>query len=444
MVQGDAKRKADLILSWLKLEPDLAFEYTSWDEPEVRARILHSLDPQSLKPQLLVDQLTGQLNPGSRGGLMGGRLWSLQTLILALGAYPKDALPEPIRQSTCKQLLRGYRDWGGSEVHSAADWLLRRWGYQQELEFVDQELASIRPLKNRGWFVTAQRHTFAELLHYSRFQMGSPTSEIGRRENEDLHFQPVTLSSFALATKEVTVGQFERFVQANPGIARMPAGANPAQPERPISGITWYEAVQYCRWLSELEGIPESQMCYPPLYKIKEGMMLPPDCLSRFGYRLPTEAEWEFATRIAAGNSFGQQSSSRSYGSSEELLKDYGWYRSNANGESRPVGGLFPDQLGLFDMYGNALEWCHDRLLPYPQQAQQDSGDVRQPQIVADKAEIVGAVDGVAVVDNHARVLRGGSADSPSAELRSAFRTGQPPSSRPKLAGFRIARTIMP
>ena len=117
--------------------------------------------------------------------------------------------------------------------------------------------------------------------------------------------------------------------------------------------MTWFAAAQYCRWLSEQEGIPEDQRCYPPIDEIKDGMGLPDGFLSRTGYRLPTEAEWEYACRAGAVTS-------RPYGGGDDLLDHYAWYDRNARGRAGRVGSLKPNDLGMFDMLGNAWEWCHD------------------------------------------------------------------------------------
>jgi formylglycine-generating enzyme required for sulfatase activity len=189
--------------------------------------------------------------------------------------------------------------------------------------------------------------------------------------------------------------------------------------------VTWHEAAAYCNWLSKEEGIPEDQWCYLPNHegKYATGMKLAPDYLKRTGYRLPTEAEWEHACRAGA-----HIARSRFFWETDKYLGSYAWYRDNAKDQISPVGKKMPNDLGLFDMYGNAWEWCQDRLLPYPQGTREKPAEDRE--------------DSTTVVETELRVMRGGGIDSRASELRSAFRKGHPPGERIPFAGFRVARTL--
>ena len=145
-------------------------------------------------------------------------------------------------------------------------------------------------------------------------------------------------------------------------------------------------------------------------------MRLPADYLARTGYRLPTEAEWEYACRAGAVTS-------RPYGSGDALLDRYARYDRNAHGRAGRVGSLKPNDLGMFDMLGNAWEWCHDALAPYPPGPAEDR---EQPGPVTAAQQ---------------RVLRGGGFFSAAPDLRSAHRIGFHPQVSFSQAGFRVART---
>src|SRR5262249_30276300 len=156
---------------------------------------------------------------------------------------------------------------------------------------------------------------------------------------------------FAVASTEVTVGQFLRYAPAFGWHCRFSPAA-----EGPLVNLTWYETAAYCNWLSRQEGLPEKEWCYLPNKDghYAEGMKLAPDYLRRTGYRLPTEAEWEYACRAGAATS-------RYYGQSEELLDRYAWSMANAGNRARPVGSLLPNDLGLFDLLGGAWEYTLTR-----------------------------------------------------------------------------------
>ena len=201
----------------------------------------------------------------------------------------------------------------------------------------------------RRWYVNTQGQTLVLIDGPVAFRMGSPEDEPDRYTSEIPHLRSIP-RRFAIATKEVTVEQYQGFLKQNPknkrlGIDRFSPGVT-----CPVNGLTWYEAVAFCNWLSEQEGIPEDQWCYEPnspgdyaaRMRIKAG------ALERTGYRLPTEAEWEYACRAGAGTS-------RHYGLSDDLLPRYARHLANGGDHSWPVGGLLPNDLGLFDMLGNCV-----------------------------------------------------------------------------------------
>jgi formylglycine-generating enzyme required for sulfatase activity len=161
-------------------------------------------------------------------------------------------------------------------------------------------------------------------------------------------------------------------------------------------------------------------MCYPPIEEIKPGMSLPDDCLSRHGYRLPTEAEWEYACRAGT-------MTSRYYGDTDDLLGEYAWYLQNSDLRTWPVASLKPNRFGLFDMLGNVQEWCHEAVSNYSDSL----GKVIEDHPVAGE-----------VKDSDRRLLRGGGFGIPSSDIRSAHRGTIRPSARYNNSGFRVVRTL--
>ncbi len=201
--------------------------------------------------------------------------------------------------------------------------------------------------KQRQWYVNGQGQTFV-VLDGGDFEMGSPRSQPGRNDDPvEIKHKRTIAHRFAIGSKEITRAEFHSFiVQNGNGSADIEGG------HLPVTDITFYQAAAYCNWLSRIEEIPESDWCYMPNLdgEYGPGMTRKATVESLRGYRLPTEAEWEFACR-------GGTDTGRFYGWSETLLTQYAWVRRNSNNQKQIVGQLKPNDFGLFDIHGNVVEW---------------------------------------------------------------------------------------
>jgi formylglycine-generating enzyme required for sulfatase activity len=375
-------------------------------DPRVRSYLIELFSLLKTDPGLLIARLENENDLSAR-----------RAILLALGSYSVDALASEQRQTiigVCRQLYSTDADAG---MHSASEWVLRKLG--TELPVTGDSTVSAAPAKDAArWLVGPEGHTLAVIDGRIDSNVGSPATEERRSIAEKLH--PVNIGrTFAIGTKEVSVEQFRRFSQAT-GL-RIPPFTKKHSPhdDGPIIMVTWFRAAQYCRWLSEQAGVPEDQMCYPAIDKIVDGLDLPADYLARSGFRLPTEAEWEFSCRASSATS-------RSFGSCDELLANYAVFMVNGLDHAWPCGHLKPNDFGLFDMHGNAWEWCGDRWTSYWERPRKEDSA---------ESSVVNAASN--------RVLRGGGFDSAAKVIRSAFRDRfEKPQFASDEIGFRVARTI--
>jgi|LakMenEpi03Aug12_release.lakeMendotaPanAssembly.Ray.scaffolds.fasta_scaffold424889_1 formylglycine-generating enzyme required for sulfatase activity len=247
------------------------------------------------------------------------------------------------------------------------------------------------------------------LISKGNFTMGSPPGEKGSEDNER-QYQVEIKDDFYLGAFEVTQSQYEQVIGSNPSwfqgdrIATLiPAKKHPEtgrtieekrliaveSDNHPVDGVGWEEAVEFCNQLSNL---PEEK---------SEGRV----------YRLPTEAEWEYACRAGKKTTF-------SFGPNEKKLGDYAWFRENSDAKTHPVGKKKPNAWGVYDMYGNVGEWCSDWYFIYPE------GTVANP---------MGPKTGIA------KIYRGGSWFHDAANCRSAVRKSGIPPKTDFYIGFRVA-----
>jgi formylglycine-generating enzyme required for sulfatase activity/energy-coupling factor transporter ATP-binding protein EcfA2 len=394
-------------------------------DPRLRSYIVNWLNALGADPKLIVAELdridpNAKPTPAEGQQLMDSVLFHPETsmrraLILALGTYGTEGLSPGEREPLINKLLDLYRNDPDSGIHGAAEWTLRQWKQQEKLKELDAELMKLKDWGERRWYVNGQGQTFAVIDGPVEFLMGSPPTEPdhGHQSTEALHRRRIN-RRFALAIKEVSIEQYQRF-------RREKIDRYSPDPEGPMNGPSWYAAAAYCNWLSERERLDKAQWCYEPNDEgeYAEGMSIPADVLKRTGYRLPTEAEWEYACRAGAVTS-------RYYGVSVELLGQYVWFDQNSRERAWPCGQVKPNDLGLFDMLGNIFEWCLDEYGDYP------------------SAQVT-SVDDIINTSSHVnlafRRLRGGSFNSHPADVRSAYRVWDTPALRGTSTGFRPSRT---
>ncbi|MBD3308380.1 SUMF1/EgtB/PvdO family nonheme iron enzyme, partial [candidate division KSB3 bacterium] len=202
---------------------------------------------------------------------------------------------------------------------------------------------------------------------------------------------------FWLGRYEVTQAQWQAVMDDNPAYFDEDK-VGEAWQRHPVERVSWNDAQDF------LETLNAQVSVRPELVEGRD---------SDWKFRLPTEAEWEYAARAGSESMY-------CFGDDVSRLKDYAWYRENSDGQTHPVGELQPNAWGLYDMHGNVWEWCADTWYDSYENAPEDGS-------------MKGNLD-----DKKVKIRRGGAWGSPAWNCRSAYRDDYNPIHRPSNLGFRV------
>jgi len=417
-------------------------------DPRLRSHLIHLLGPFGADPQQVYHRLEVEPELSARRGL-----------VLALGEMASsDGLlfdrTSGFRETVASILRRIHDEDPDPGLHAAAEWTLRQLGEQEWIgervrawkalppsapDSTDPgdplRLATLRAeiadsgSKAPRWYVNRRGQTFIIVPEPGPFLMGSPASEDYHEPDSERQHERRISRSFAIGMKPVTLGEYQELMGAWP-IGKIAGPRFARSNDLPVVGVTWFMAAAYCNALSRAEGLPESELVYEE-DDVGRIQSMAPGWLSRSGYRLPTEAEWEYTARAGA-------STSRFFGETGTLLDAYAWNERNSRyseGSSTlkktapgPVGWKKPNDLGLFDALGNVWNWCQDEYADAP------SSEPGKP---------IEDVEGnLKVTDTTERLLRGSGFGNDAPTSRVAQRAALKPSTEENLFGFRVARSL--
>lgn len=349
-------------------------------------------------------------------------------ICLGIGSTPADSLTEPIREAWLPVFRTWYQNQPDSATHSAASYALRLWGSKPPAI-----APTGQPENGRDWTINSLELSMLRIPAGS-FVRKSPYV-LSATEAVPQTDQVVSLThSFLLADREVSLGMFRQFLAELPAEDELMQWEHadsylPLEDGHPAYCVTWYGAVRFCNWLSLREGL---KPCYE-LTGHKEYIRTFPYDAWRLvegasGYRLPTEAEWEYACRAGTTTAFHM-------GKESGMLTRYAAVRAP---QPAICATKLPNGWGLFDMHGNVGEWCQDWLEGYSSEAA-----ITDPTGPAD-AGPTNLESGNS--QRQVRCVRGGSYSYIlDVNLNSSHRSAaNPDENQNPHIGFRVARSLAP
>ena len=378
-------RQANAAVALMRLEdPQPVYQFLTVDrDPEALSQFIHRIRGREVSPSLLIKSLyeLAKLPTPEAANERQQHYLRLYGMILGLGEFPLDQLQATERDGLIKQLSGMYRQHPSRAVHSALGWLLRRWGEDERVRLIDETPLAYDATGVREWYVIkvnppeVTRSVGSVVITSSvapiyftmivfpggEFQMG----EIGETRTVSVP------GPIAVSDREVTWRQFspidkDLYRRRWEDQFSKDLGGRRLLPNEPAFGVSWLDAVNYCRWLTEAWMPGEENQSYVKKRLTPEQTSEPgwlnlqdprdwdwPMDPNKPGFRLLTDREWEYVAR-------GGTETPYSFGTSESLLMEYGWYGGNSGGWSHPTAMLRPSVAGLLDIHGNLWEWVDD------------------------------------------------------------------------------------
>ena len=334
-----------------------------------------------------------------------------------LEQVPRPLLDESLRQlyvdagealTEVDSLIREIRNAISTKQYSQLLSCVQRY---LELKANDPEAQNLQRKIEKLTTVVAPNEMKLRRLPSGKFYMGSHDSDEYLRNNEHPQHRVSISHSTFMGVYPVTQKQFQDLMEFNPSMVV-------TYDLCPVDSVTWFSALEFCNKMSEAESLP-------PYYELKavrrrannnaiESAKV--NVLGGDGYRLPTEAEWEYACRAGSVSPW-------CFGDQVLEVGNYAWYYDNSQMETHPVGRRKPNAWGLYDMHGNVMEWCYDWY-----------GELFYQQCTEEEENPTGPADGIA------KVLRGGAWQFGAEATRCAYRNSSTPDAVAGVIGFRICR----
>jgi len=334
-----------------------------------------------------------------------------------LEQVPLPLVDEPLRQqyadagealTEVDSLIREIRNAISTKQYSQLLSCVQRY---LELKANDPEAQNLQRKIEKLTTITAANGMKLRRIPGGRFYMGSHDSDVYLRNNEHPQHRVIIPSNFFISVYPVTQKLFQDLLEYNPSMVN-------DNVDCPVDSVTWFSAIEFCNKMSEAESLSPYYAMKAVRRRVNNSIeSANVSVLGGEGYRLPTEAEWEYACRAGSVSPW-------CFGDQVLDVGEYAWFYDNSLMETHPVGQRKPNSWGLFDMHGNVMEWCYDwyNETQYQQYAEEEAENPTGP------------------TTGTAKVLRGGAWQFGAEATRCAYRNSSTPEAVAGVIGFRICR----